>query len=210
MKKTKIAIIDYSVGNTQSVFNAINTLGYEVIITNQKKFIDNADIIVLPGVGAFKSCIDNIKQFGLDEILNEQVLKRGKPILGICVGMQLMATRSFENGEHYGFDWIPGDVVKFENSKDCKVPHVGWNNINLKQDKPQIFDRLVGSPHFYFDHSYHFSCSYDHHIVAKVNYGIEVTAAIAKDNIYGVQFHPEKSQVNGLKLFRGIINLIKH
>jgi imidazole glycerol-phosphate synthase subunit HisH len=207
MKKLNIVIIDYGVGNTHSVVNAIKFLDYKAQISNDENAIRNADVLVLPGVGAFDTVMNNLKSRNLDKILNEEVLVNKKPILGICAGMQMMATYSTENGIHQGLDWIKGKVIKLELPEQYSVPHVGWNNI--KFDKPDIlFSRLEKDCHFYFDHSYHFVPENPAHIAAQCDYGMAVTAAVQDKHICGVQFHPEKSQVNGLKLFRSFFNSV--
>lgn len=207
MKQPAIVIVDYGVGNIHSVKSAIADLGYRKIrITADEKGILDADALILPGVGAFEACIDHLKRLKLDVILSEAVLSRKKPILGICVGMQLMATHSEEKGCHRGLDWIPGRVVKLNPSGGLAVPHVGWNDISHTSKDP-IFSRTPESPSFYFDHSYHFQCD-TAFISAQCDYGSQVTAAIQRDHIHGVQFHPEKSQNNGLKLFRGFFNTV--
>ncbi len=204
MSKLKINIIDYGVGNTHSVANAIKYLDYRVTISDTEEKIRQADVLILPGVGAFDTAISNLKQRGLEDLLEEQVNQLGKPILGICVGMQMMATWSEENGKHNGLNWIPGKVVRLDLSQEYVVPHVGWNDIDILK-KEKLFSRLDENTHFYFDHSYHLIPEAAEHIAAISNYGIKVTAAVQKDNICGVQFHPEKSQTNGLKLFRSFI-----
>ena len=158
------------------------------------------------GVGAFEACINNLKIRGLIPILNEEVLIKKKPILGICVGMQLLATSSEENGLHDGLNWIDGTVKKLIIPSNLSVPHVGWNNVRLNSKSPLFFNNNENT-NFYFDHSYHFECSKEN-IVGVCDYGIEVISAVQKNNIYGVQFHPEKSQTSGLKLFRGFLNSI--
>ena len=207
MNQFSIVIIDYGVGNTHSVWNAIQTLGYRRIkISNKEQDISCADVLILPGVGAFGACANNLRNLNLDHILNEAVLVKDKPILGICVGMQLMADLSEENGMHAGLGWIPGKVIKLELPAPFVVPHVGWNDLCVT--KPcSLFSRTDPNPHFYFDHSYHYDCLTQYK-VANCQYGKEVTAAVNHNNIFGVQFHPEKSQTNGLKLFRGFFNSI--
>jgi glutamine amidotransferase len=207
MNQPNIVIVDYGVGNTQSVWNTIKALGYRKLnISADEKDICHADVLILPGVGAFDACVKNLRERHLDVILHEAVLVQKKPILGICVGMQLMATMSEENGEHEGLNWIPGRVIKLDLSADYAVPHVGWNDI---RHPPQstLFARTPELPHFYFDHSYHYQCD-NEYITAQCDYGVQVTAAIERENIHGVQFHPEKSQTNGLKLFRGFFNAV--
>jgi len=205
MNKLSICIVDYGVGNTHSVANSISYLGYKVKISNQFNIISNSDVLILPGVGAFEVAINNLRSAGLAELLNELVLKKQKPILGICVGMQMMAGYSEENGHHNGLNWIPGAVVKLLEKDGFPVPHVGWNTINSIIFDP-LFSKANINSHFYFDHSYYFSPANQDHVSAFVNYGQKITAAIQFENICGVQFHPEKSQTNGLKLFRSFIN----
>lgn len=202
--KQKITIVDYGVGNVYSVYNSISRLGYKVSISSTEEVIRSADFLVLPGVGAFEAAIHNLKSKKLDTVLTEEVVYRGKPILGICVGMQMLATVSEENGVHEGLNWIEGQVIKLDLSKGFSVPHVGWNDVQVIKKLP-LFDRNGDRPHFYFDHSYHFRCDAKY-IAATCDYGMEVVAAVQKDNIYGVQFHPEKSQTMGLKLFRNFFN----
>lgn len=206
-KNPSVVIVDYGVGNTYSVANAIGFLGYHKIkVSDQQKDIREADAIILPGVGAFDEAVRNLKSRMLHEILGENVIIKKKPLLGICVGMQLLAEGSDENGWHEGLNWIPGKVRKLELDPSFAVPQVGWNNIVFSKTDP-LFTRTPEQPNFYFDHSFHFETTNDFRI-AWCDYGIEVTAAIQKDNIFGVQFHPEKSQTNGLKLFRGFLNSI--
>lgn len=208
MKQPSIVIVDYGVGNTCSVSNAISALGYrKVKISDAETDILNADALILPGVGAFAACAKSLRDRHLDVILNEAVLVRKKNILGICVGMQLMSTASEENGIHAGLNWIPGRVIKLELPANYAVPHVGWNDVGLSR-QDILFSRISGSPNFYFDHSYHYLCD-PVFVTAECDYGIPVTAAICKDNIHGVQFHPEKSQKNGLRLFRGFFSAIQ-
>lgn len=207
MKNPKITIIDYGIGNVHSVYNSIKALGYKkILISDKPKEIKESDVLILPGVGAFETCINNLKERRLLDILNKEVLIEKKPILGICVGMQLLATKSEENGNHLGLGWIDGTVKKLIIPPNLKVPHVGWNNIKIKPRSP-LFSNNDQNTNFYFDHSYHFECE-EKNIIGVCDYGIKVTAAVQKNNIYGVQFHPEKSQTSGLKLFRGFLNSI--
>lgn len=208
MSKLKIGIIDYGVGNTLSVANALEFLNYKVQITNNEATLKNCDVLILPGVGAFDAAASNLKKAGLQQILHEEVFVTQKPILGICVGMQLMATYSLENGKHEGLNWIPGAVIPIEAVENYPVPHVGWNTIEVKQREP-LFKRISNEHHFYFDHSYYFKPDNEQDIAARVNYGESITAAVKKGHIMGVQFHPEKSQINGLKLFRDFIQLLE-
>ncbi len=206
--KQNIVIVDYGVGNTQSVSNALKLLGYtRVKISNEEITIQNADALILPGVGAFEEAINNLKAQNLDKILTELVLIKKKPLLGICVGMQMLASCSYENGVFDGLNWIPGSVIKLETDASLSVPHVGWNDVNFNKVAPLF--TLNGNPsNFYFDHSFWFKCDDKTNIAATVDYGIEITAAVQKDNIYGVQFHPEKSHISGLKFFRSFLNSV--
>jgi glutamine amidotransferase len=207
MNQPSILILDYGVGNIQSVFNAIRALGYKKIrISDAEDVIFGADALILPGVGAFEACARALKSRNLDSILNEAVIERHKPILGICVGMQLMATESEENGVHLGLNWIPGRVVRLERPKSYAVPHVGWNDLTVRRASA-LFSKTRPSSHFYFDHSFHYLCA-DEYVCAQCDYGEPITAAIQKDHIFGVQFHPEKSHNNGLRLFRSFFSTV--
>jgi glutamine amidotransferase len=205
--KVKICIVDYGVGNTQSVSNALSFLGYtKVKISDKEADIIESDVVLLPGVGAFDEAVKNLNLRNLDKILSEDVLVRKKPILGICVGMQMLATLSEENGIHSGFNWIEGRVRKLELPIEFPVPQVGWNDVNFALVDP-LFSKFNRPTNFYFDHSYHFECD-PKFVSAWCDYGIHVTASVQKDNIFGVQFHPEKSQTSGLKMFRSFFNSI--
>jgi len=202
-----IVIVDYGVGNIHSLANAIRYLGYKKIrISDQEQHIREADALILPGVGAFGESVRNLRKSMLHLILGEAVLIQKKPILGICVGMQMLAEGSEENGWHEGLSWIPGKVKKLVLPATFSVPQVGWNNVFIQQNDP-LFTRTSENPNFYFDHSYHFETSPEYRM-AWCDFGIEVTAAVYRDNIFGVQFHPEKSQSSGLKLFRGFLNAV--
>ncbi|MBN8703046.1 MAG: imidazole glycerol phosphate synthase subunit HisH [Bacteroidetes bacterium] len=206
-KKQKIVIIDYGVGNVHSVANAISFLGYSKLKISDKEIdINGADTLILPGVGAFDEAMRNLNKRNLHLILGENVLVKKKKILGICVGMQMLASYSEENGIHKGLDWIKGSVKKLEVSSPFSVPHVGWNDILIKKSAP-LFDNCINMAHFYFDHSYHFETELSN-IAAECDYGIKLTAAVQLENIFGVQFHPEKSQLNGLRMFRSFFNSI--
>lgn len=200
----KILIIDYGVGNDQSVINALESLGYDFLVSNKKKDVENAKVFILPGVGAFGEAMKNLEKFKITQLLKHQVLKKKKPILGICLGFQVFADWSEENGFHKGLGFIKGGVVRFKEKKGFRVPHVGWNTIQIIKKDP-LFSKLKDSSNFYFDHSYYLKCDRKY-TSATCDYGKEVVVAVQKDNIFGVQFHPEKSQNNGLKLFKSFFD----
>ena len=210
--KKKITIVDYGLGNTvsaqQSFLNVIkeNNLNFEVLISQRPQDIENSSHIVLPGQGAFKSCIDGLKGCeGVLEALEESVIQNKKPFLGICVGMQLLADYSFENGKHQGLGWIPGSIKKIP-SKKLKLPHMGWNTLEIKNnDNKMNFSDKKND--FYFVHSYYFDCFNEENIIATSTYGINFASIVVKENIYGVQFHPEKSSTQGLNLIKDFLFL---
>ena len=205
--KKNIAIIDYGVGNTYSVKEAIAQLDCNVSVTSDPEQLKKADALILPGVGAFEAAMENLQRRHLIEHLQEMVVDGGKPLLGICLGMQLLADFSEENGYHKGLGWINGKVVRLEPESSIRVPHVGWNDVTVNKPEP-LFERIKGEANFYFDHSYHFIPSDENYVAAKVNYGRSMVAAVKKDNIHGVQFHPEKSQITGLRLLKGFLNSV--
>lgn len=203
MEKNRVAIVDYDMGNVQSVANAFENLGCDVVITSRKNELDDADSIILPGVGAFGEGIKHLDQMKLIPVLEDQVLKKKKRFLGICLGMQLLAEEGFEFGHHKGLGWIPGKVCKLEVG-DLRLPHVGWNNLQAVRAEP-LFEGMRQDPDFYFVHSFHFVCEDKSHIVATTDYGQEFTSVVGKENIWGVQFHPEKSQKMGQKLLENFL-----
>jgi len=205
--KKDALIIDYKVGNHLSIMNALSLLGYTFDVSAEKKDIANARAYILPGVGAFYEAMKNLNRLGIIDILNEQVLENKKPILGICLGMQIMAESSEEKGFHAGLGWIKGHVIKMKSTGGVRIPHVGWNQVKIMKKNP-IFSRLLDRPNFYFDHSYQFICNKKFK-AGICTYGEDITAAIQHENIFGVQFHPEKSQNNGLKIFRGFFDYVK-
>lgn len=205
----KVAIIDYGMGNVRSVQGALERLGCESVITSDAEVISRANALILPGVGAFGMAMENLHEAGLVEILNNEVLIHKKPILGICLGMQLFAEISHELGTHKGLGWIPGHVVHIERTTpDLSIPHVGWNNVFVDGKSP-LFERVGNSAHFYFDHSYHFKCEAPY-VMSRVAYGDQLVSGVRRDHIVGVQFHPEKSQTTGLKLLRNFLNGAAH
>jgi glutamine amidotransferase len=207
-----VAIVDYGAGNLRSAEKALAEAANgsaRVVVTSDPDAVRKADRIVLPGVGAFADCKRGLDALdGMVEALEEAVLKQGKPFLGICVGMQLMASVGVEFGEHKGLDWIKGKVVVLDPAdRSLRIPQMGWNNLELKRDHPALADTKAGD-HAYFVHSYHFLTERPADVIATVEYGGPVTAIIGRDNLLGVQFHPEKSQHVGLTLLARFLKWI--
>jgi len=207
-----IAVIDYGSGNLKSAAKALETAANntntssKIVVTSDPKIIKKSDKVVLPGQGSFRDCYLGIKKIsGLENALNEFVLVKKKPIFGICVGMQLFAKIGYESQETKGFGWIDGTVRKINNiNKTLKLPHMGWNQIEFKKDCA-LFSGLENKSHMYFVHSYELTTKQKNCVVATTNYGNQIIVAIAKDNIFGTQFHPEKSQKNGLKILENFL-----
>jgi len=204
-------VIDYGAGNLRSAAKALSTAARdskagEVLVSDDPAAIRDADRLVLPGVGAFADCKRGLESRpGVVEALQDAVIGRGRPFLGICVGMQLLATVGVEYGSHPGLDWIKGQVVKLTPSDPgLKIPQMGWNNLELKCAHP-LFAGLASGDHGYFVHSYHFVADHPDEVLAEVDYGGKVAAAIGRDNLAGVQFHPEKSQKVGLQLLANFL-----
>lgn len=195
-----VAIIDYGMGNVASVQKALRILEINSIVTQNFDEIDNSKYIILPGVGSFRQAMKNLEERCLIGFLKEQVIK-GKPFLGICLGMQLLANKGYEDGISDGLGFIEGEVIKIPNT-GLPIPHIGWNNISIQN--PQYFKSLVDD-NFYFVHSYHFNTKNTIDISATVCYGQNIVAAVQKNNVLGTQFHPEKSQMAGLQVLKNFI-----
>lgn len=194
-----IVIVDYGMGNLQSLFNAVRYLGFDVTISGSNAAIRDAAKLLLPGVGAFGKAMEAIRHRGLEEPLHDAVLRQGKPVLGICLGMQLMARTGEEHGIHEGLGWLDASVVRFLSAPGLKIPHTGWNDVVPRRSHP-VFAAAAEERVFYFVHSYHMRCSDNRDVLATCRYGVDFVAAVARGNIVATQFHPEKSQDNGLQL----------
>ncbi len=208
----KIALIDYGAGNLHSVYNALKAAGAQSVeVTNDAHYVAAADRIILPGVGAFGACKDALFAIdGMIDALEQRVRGDAIPFLGICVGMQLLADQGVEYGVHEGLGWIKGSVTAFEPSDAIKIPHMGWNEISVSKLHPIANDGLLLSGEAYFLHGYKFDAADDADIIATTDHGGTVTAAVGKDNILGVQFHPEKSQHFGISFLSRFLQWRTH
>lgn len=208
-----IVIIDYNSGNLASLKNSLENAAFnfkkniKISISNKPEVIVNADKLILPGVGDFLNCREQLLKIkGMKEVIDEFIKKKSRPFLGICIGMQLMGKVSHERGKNKGLELINAEVVKIRSqASNIRVPHMGWNNIKIKKKSNKNFLSLDRSD-FYFVHSYHMKCNNKNDVLACVDYGEEIVAAICKDNILGVQFHPEKSQLTGKKFLQKFFN----
>jgi glutamine amidotransferase len=204
-----IAVVDYGMGNVRSVLNAFEAIGTHATLASSSAALDEAERIVLPGVGAFSEAMDRLRESALIEPLQRNVVERGKPFLGVCLGMQLLAEVSFEHGEHRGLGWIPGQVRRIEPSDPAlRVPHVGWNAVE-RSATAATTSRLLGAAGaaFYFVHAFQLLPTDAGLITATCDYGGPITAIVEQRNIVGTQFHPEKSQHAGLSLLRAFLEL---
>ena len=204
-----IGIIDYGVGNLFSLKSSFESIGEEVFVSGDKEELKKAQGLILPGVGAFEDAIAKLRENGLDEFVKEQAAN-GKPLMGICLGMQLLFEKSFEYGEHEGLSLLRGQVVPMLHSipEELKIPHIGWNALHITNDDCPLFKELKKDDCVYFVHSYYAQGCEDS-LAATTEYGKELTAAVSKGNIYGCQFHPEKSGEVGMKILRAFCALCK-
>jgi glutamine amidotransferase len=205
----KTVIIDYGSGNVESVLNALSFVknNENFLVSNKPSDIRAANHLILPGVGAFGDCVNGLKSVeGLLPEIRKQVLIEKKPFLGICVGMQVLASIGYENGEHQGLGFINGKVEKITTQEGLKIPHMGWNEIMLKPTKHPALKDVKNGEHFYFANSYHFICQNENNVLAQVEYGSKLNAIVAKENILGIQFHPEKSGEAGLLILKNFLN----
>ena len=201
-----IAIINYGVGNLFSLYSSFLEIGAEVVVTSDEKEIERADKIILPGVGAFEDAMHQLRETGLDRVLKAQV-ESGKPVMGICLGMQMLFEKSYEYGEHEGLGLLKGAVVPMRSHlpKGLRIPQMGWNALHFVRENP-LFQYCKEGDYVYFVHSY-FATDCEDSLVATTEYGKELTAAVAKGNVMGCQFHPEKSGEVGLKVLKAFCEL---
>ena len=201
-----IAIIDYGVGNLFSLSSSFKAIGYDTVVTGDKEQIKRADKLILPGVGAFEDAVKKLRENRLDELICEQVSAK-KPLLGICLGMQMLFERSYEYGKHEGLGLLRGEVVPMEGkiAPQLKIPHIGWNQLNIKRSSP-LLSSIEDGNFVYFVHSFYAEGCEDS-LIATTDYGREMTAVVGKDNVFGCQFHPEKSGETGLKILKAFCEM---
>jgi glutamine amidotransferase len=202
----KIVVVDYGLGNLGSIRNMLKKIGAEGAISSDVSDIERAEKLILPGVGNFDQGMRNLEALGLLPVLANKVIQKKTPVLGICLGMQLL-TRKSEEGESTGLGWIDAEVVRFkfdDKEKHLKIPHMGWNLVDFRQRDP-LFEEMYPEPRFYFAHSYHVACRNEEEVLAQTFYGYEFVSSVKKENIYGVQFHPEKSHKFGMKLLNNFV-----
>jgi imidazole glycerol-phosphate synthase subunit HisH len=203
-----ITIVDYGLGNLGSIKSMLRRLGYAAIITSDPGEISSAEKLILPGVGAFDNGMRNIRERGLEGTLRRKALEEGTPVLGICLGMQLLADSS-EEGRERGLGWIPGRAVRFsfaEGAAGLKVPHMGWNTVAARHDDP-LLSGFLPEMRFYFVHSYHVACDHPEDVLLTTEYGGTVTAATRRGNVMGTQFHPEKSHKFGMIVLKNFAEI---
>jgi len=200
-----IAIVDYGMGNLRSVEKGFLKVGVDARVVTDPKTLDDAEAVVLPGVGAFRDCMRNLEEMSLTESIVRSIQK-GKPYLGICLGLQVLFTESEEFGIHKGLDILKGKVLRFQ--VNLKVPHMGWNNVRIQRRAP-IFDGIQDETFFYFVHSFYVSPDDNDVVAATTDYGITFASMVWKDNIFATQFHPEKSQETGLKILKNFGDFVR-
>lgn len=208
-----VVVVDYGSGNLRSVAKALERAAMtggantDVCVSGDADRVRHADRIVLPGVGAFGDCLAGLDSLpGMREALSETVLEKARPFLGVCVGMQLLADRGLEHGEHKGLGWVQGDVIPLEGvDNTLKIPHMGWNELTIMADGHPVLAGLATGAHAYFVHSFAFRCESSDTMMASVDYGGRLAAMVGRDNIVGTQFHPEKSQETGLRLLHNFL-----
>lgn len=203
-----LVVVDYGLGNMRSICGALEHIGIDYLCTSDRSVISDASGLILPGVGSFPDGMENLKKLGLVETLDNLVLSQGVPVLGICLGFQLMARVGHEFKEKAGLGWIDARVIKLGVASDkVRIPHVGWNECTYTKHSP-LFSNIPEGALFYFTHSYHMECFDSDNVSVNSFHGQQFTAAVQKSNIFGTQFHPEKSQLHGLSLLRNFYKII--
>lgn len=207
MTSTPVVIIDYGIGNLKSIQNMVKKVGGKAEISSDPEKIKNAEKLILPGVGAFDQGMSTLRDSGLIDVLNKEVIDHKKCILGICLGAQIM-TRGSEEGQIKGLGWFDADTIKFNfpSETSLKIPHMGWNEIKIKKNTP-LTSELSDDSRFYFVHSYHFKCDNNEDVLTESRYGYNFTSAMHRGNIYAAQFHPEKSHKFGMTMMKNFLNL---
>ena len=200
-----IAIIDYDAGNIKSVEKALQKLGAEVVITKDAQEILQADKVILPGVGAFGDAMTNLKKYGLVKVIH-QVVEKGTPFLGICLGLQLLFERSDETPGVEGLGILQGEILRIPEKENLKIPHLGWNSLHL-QNQGRLFKNLPEQAYVYFVHSYYLKAKDDEIVKATTDYSVNIHASVEKDNVFACQFHPEKSSDVGLQILKNFVEL---
>ena len=203
-----VVVVDYGMGNLGSIQNMLKRIGVESMISSEEKVIDSAQRLIIPGIGAFDNGMKRLNEFGLIPVLNKKAMQDKIPVLGICLGMQLM-TESSEEGIAKGLSWLKGKTIKFKfdgENKKLKIPHMGWNTIEIKKTSP-LFEDLPEEKRFYFVHSYHVITEAEPDSLSTTNYGYDFTSMFQYGNLYGVQFHPEKSHKYGMKLLKNFATM---
>jgi len=202
-----LAIVDYGVGNLFSLKSSLNYIGVECVVSGDAEIIRNSDRVILPGVGAFSDAARKLRESGLDEVVCDEASK-GKPVMGICLGMQMLFDKSFEYGEHAGLGLVKGNVIGMKDRipQDLKIPQIGWNSLQIRDINHPLFKYIKDGDFVYFVHSF-FASDCEESVIATTNYGIDMTAIVAKDNVMGCQFHPEKSGSVGLNILKSFCEM---
>ena len=202
-----IAIVDYGIGNLFSLKSSFYRIGENAVVTSDEAMIEASDRIILPGVGAFEDAARKLRESGLDKVVRREV-SNGKPLMGICLGMQMLFEKSFEYGEHEGLGFIKGEVVPMLGKvpSELKIPHMGWNKLDIKGKKDELFKYVNEGDFVYFVHSF-YGADCDEAVIATAEYGIDITAAVRRDNVWGCQFHPEKSGKVGLAILKAFCEI---
>ena len=200
-----VAMIDYDAGNIKSVEKALQKLGADVVITKEPQVILNADKVILPGVGSFGDAMNNLRKYGLDEVIHH-VVEKGTPFLGICLGLQLLFERSDESPEATGLGILKGEILRIPDAEGLKIPHMGWNSLHL-QNNGRLFRGLKENDYVYFVHSYYLKAADEEIVKATTDYSVNIHASVEKDNVFACQFHPEKSSDVGLQILKNFVEL---